>query len=116
VHCEDKFIHRGVVLLFRRLVDEFFLFLVFALVLESEIEQCKTKITQKNATKVYNTDHENNGEGESTASYTFTHCVGYFACPGMDTQVQGIFSFTAHSKRSEARWSMTGIEPMMFGP
>jgi hypothetical protein len=29
-------------------------------------------------------------EGESTAGYTFTPCVGSFACPGIDTQVQGI--------------------------
>jgi hypothetical protein len=29
-------------------------------------------------------------EEESTAGYTFTPCVGSFACPGIDTQVQGI--------------------------
>jgi hypothetical protein len=29
-------------------------------------------------------------EGESTSSYSFTPRVGYFACPGIDTQVQGI--------------------------
>jgi hypothetical protein len=29
-------------------------------------------------------------ERESTAGYTFTPCVGSFACPGIDTQVQGI--------------------------
>jgi hypothetical protein len=30
------------------------------------------------------------GEGESTAGYTFTPCVGSFACPGINTQVKGI--------------------------
>jgi hypothetical protein len=29
-------------------------------------------------------------EGESTGGYTFTPCVGSFACPGIDTRVQGI--------------------------
>jgi hypothetical protein len=29
-------------------------------------------------------------EGESAAGYTFTPCVGSFACPGIDTPVQGI--------------------------
>jgi hypothetical protein len=60
-------------------------------------------------------------EGESTSGYTFTPCVGSFACPGIDTQVQGI-SFKGRGNRSkvtcprsQARWSLTGIEPTMYG-
>jgi hypothetical protein len=63
-------------------------------------------------------------EGESTSGYIFTPCAGSLACPGTDIQVQGI-SVLLHiiqkmrqlktRQRSQARWSMMGIEPTMFG-
>jgi hypothetical protein len=56
------------------------------------------------------------GEGEFAAGYAFTPYVGYFACPGIETQAQGIavlhlIQSNMTSPRSQARWPpMTGIE------
>jgi hypothetical protein len=42
-------------------------------------------------------------EGESTADYTFTACVGSFAYPGIDTQLQDIsvLCFIQHVQRTK---------------
>jgi hypothetical protein len=57
-------------------------------------------------------------EGESTAGYSLTACVGSFACPGINTPGVLVYvSFnTRQSKSSDlpTRWSVMGIEPTTY--